>query len=33
MKKVLIAIDGSPNSRKTLLEEASLAKKTRQRLP
>lgn len=29
MKKVIIAIDGSPNSKKTLLEGASLAKKNR----
>ncbi len=32
MKKVLIAIDGSPNSRKTLLEGASLAKKNKAKL-
>lgn len=32
MKKVLIAIDGSPNSRKTLLEGASLAKKNKAKI-
>ncbi len=32
MKKVLIAIDGSPNSKKTLLEGASLAKKNKAKL-
>lgn len=32
MKKILIAIDGSPNSRKTLLEGASLAKKSKAKI-
>jgi nucleotide-binding universal stress UspA family protein len=32
MKKVLIAIDGSPNSKNTLLEGASLAKKNKAKI-